>query len=58
MSSHVVDSLLAELRAVIRELGQDGRLIGPSIYDTACCPLRASSGSNHVFSARTSCSWA
>src|SRR4051794_21786704 len=44
MQNRVVDSLLAELRSVIRELGQDGRLIDPSIYDTACCPLRASSG--------------
>jgi hypothetical protein len=35
MQNHVVDSLLAELRSVIRELGQDGGLIGPSIYDTA-----------------------
>src|SRR3954471_3528630 len=44
MQNRVVDSLLAELRSVIRELGQDGRLIDPSIYDTACCALRASSG--------------
>lgn len=35
MQHHVVDSLLTELRSLIRDLGQDGGLIGPSIYDTA-----------------------
>jgi hypothetical protein len=35
MQHHVVDSLLTELRSLIQNLGQDGGLIGPSIYDTA-----------------------
>jgi hypothetical protein len=35
MQNHVVDLLLADLRALIRDLGRDGGLIGPSIYDTA-----------------------
>ncbi len=35
MQHHVVDSLLTELRSLIRDLGQNGGLIGPSIYDTA-----------------------
>jgi hypothetical protein len=35
MQHHVVDSLLTELRSLIQDLGQDGGLIGPSIYDTA-----------------------
>jgi hypothetical protein len=35
MQHHVVDSLLTELRSLIHDLGQDGGLIGPSIYDTA-----------------------
>ena len=35
MQHHVVDSLLTELRSLIHNMGQDGGLIGPSIYDTA-----------------------
>lgn len=35
MQHHVVDSLFTELRSLIQNLGQNGGLIGPSIYDTA-----------------------
>jgi hypothetical protein len=35
MQNHVVDQLLAELRALVTDLGRDGGLIGPSVYDTA-----------------------
>jgi hypothetical protein len=35
MQHHVVESLFTELRSLIQNLGQDGGLIGPSIYDTA-----------------------
>jgi hypothetical protein len=35
MQNHVVDMLLTDLRPLIRDLGKDGGLIGPSIYDTA-----------------------
>jgi hypothetical protein len=35
MQHHVVDSLLTELRSLVQNLGQNGGLIGPSIYDTA-----------------------
>jgi len=35
MQHHIVDSLLTELRSLIQNMGQDGGLIGPSIYDTA-----------------------
>ena len=32
---HLTDSLISELRQLIRDLGKDGGLISPSIYDTA-----------------------
>jgi hypothetical protein len=35
MQNHVVDMLLADLRVLVRDLGKDGGLIGPSTYDTA-----------------------
>jgi hypothetical protein len=35
MQNHVVDMLLTDLRHLIRNLGKDGGLIGPSVYDTA-----------------------
>ena len=35
MQNHVVDMLLTDLRHLILDLGKDGGLIGPSIYDTA-----------------------
>jgi hypothetical protein len=35
MQNHAVDQLLAELRALITDLGRDGGLIGASVYDTA-----------------------
>src|SRR5690348_10502098 len=35
MQHRVVDALLTELRSLIQDLGRDGGLIGPSIYDTA-----------------------
>lgn len=35
MQNHVVDMLLTDLRLLIHDLGKDGGLIGPSIYDTA-----------------------
>src|SRR5688500_10647033 len=33
--NHVVTMLCTDLRALISDLGKDGGLIGPSIYDTA-----------------------
>jgi hypothetical protein len=47
MQNHVVDLLLAELRALVRDLGKDGGLIGPSIYDTAQV-LRLASPANGI----------
>jgi hypothetical protein len=33
--SHVVDTLLTDLRSLVTDLGKDGGLMGPSVYDTA-----------------------
>jgi hypothetical protein len=35
MQNHIIDMLLTDLRLLIGDLGTDGGLIGPSIYDTA-----------------------
>jgi squalene-hopene cyclase-like protein len=35
MQDHVVTMLLTDVRPLIRDLGKDGGMIGPSIYDTA-----------------------
>src|SRR4028118_281956 len=33
--SHIVDTLLTDLRSLVTDLGKDGGLMGVSVYDTA-----------------------